>query len=95
MLFNSVVQALKARRVGTSWMALCPAHNDRNPSLAIRQVDGKVLLHCHAGCTQRDVIDALKERGAWEPAARNDTRKQRKTIAATYQYKDQRARLLS
>ena len=35
-----------------------------NPSLSIREADGKVLLHCHAGCTQGDVIDALKAQGS-------------------------------
>ena len=43
-------------------MAKCPTHEDRNPSLSIREADGKILLHCHAGCSQRDVIDALKAR---------------------------------
>jgi hypothetical protein len=46
-------------------MAKCPAHDDRNPSLSIGEVAGKVLLHCHAGCAQRDVIEALRARGLW------------------------------
>ena len=29
----------------------CPAHDDRNPSLSVTNGDGKVLLHCHAGCS--------------------------------------------
>jgi putative DNA primase/helicase len=34
------------------WMALCPAHNDHNPSLSIKEGDdGKPLLYCHAGCS--------------------------------------------
>src|SRR5262249_16569292 len=49
------------------WMARCPAHDDRAPSLAIANAkDGKVLVRCHAGCDQRDVIAALRARGAWE-----------------------------
>ena len=41
-------------------MARCPAHDDHEPSLSITEAkDGKVLVHCHAGCDQRDVIDAL------------------------------------
>jgi DNA primase len=51
MSAESLARALEARRSGSSWMAKCPAHEDRNPSLSIREVDGKVLLHCHAGCT--------------------------------------------
>jgi len=47
-------------------MACCPVHLDRTPSLSISASEnGKVLVHCHAGCDQRDVIAALSERGLW------------------------------
>jgi hypothetical protein len=47
-------------------MARCPAHDDRRPSLSIRDADaGKVLVRCHAGCEQKRVIAALRERGLW------------------------------
>lgn len=48
------------RRNGSGWMARCPAHEDRNPSLSITERDGRVLLHCHAGCTVEAVCAALK-----------------------------------
>jgi hypothetical protein len=52
-------------------MARCPAHDDGTPSLAIREGrDGRILLKCHAGCTQWDVIGVLKARGIWAPAGR-------------------------
>jgi hypothetical protein len=42
------------------WTACCPAHNDRGPSLAIRELeDGRVLLHCFAGCETLHVVQAL------------------------------------
>lgn len=47
-------------------MVLCPAHADRNPSLAIKDEHGQVLVHCHAGCSQDAVIDQLKAKGLWE-----------------------------
>ena len=48
-------------------MARCPAHEDRKPSLSISSgKDGKVLVRCHAGCDQRDVIAILRQRGLWE-----------------------------
>ena len=48
-------------------MACCPAHEDREPSLSITDAKGgKVLVRCHAGCDQRDVIAALRSRGIWD-----------------------------
>lgn len=47
-------------------MARCPAHDDRSPSLSIRDGhDGKLLVRCHACCEQADVIAALQDRGLW------------------------------
>lgn len=41
------------------YTACCPAHDDRNPSLAISFVeDGRVLMHCRAGCDILSVLDA-------------------------------------
>ena len=89
MTADSIAQALEARRSGSSWMAKCPAHDDHNPSLSIREVDGKVLLHCHAGCAQHDVIDALKARGVWQPERTENPR-----IVAEYDYTDEQGNLL-
>lgn len=45
---------------GDHWMTRCPAHEDSSPSLSIhRNPDGKVLLHCFAGCDTVDVLAAL------------------------------------
>lgn len=42
------------------WTAACPAHEDKNPSLSVRQGDdGRVLLNCHAGCEADAVVRAL------------------------------------
>lgn len=49
---------------GRNGMARCPAHDDRTPSLSISDGrDGKLLVHCHAGCSQEAVWAALKDRG--------------------------------
>jgi hypothetical protein len=49
-----VVAALGGHWRGGYGRARCPAHNDRNPSLSIREAaDGKILIKCHAGCEQR------------------------------------------
>lgn len=43
------------------YMALCPAHNDKNPSLSIgySKNEGQILLHCHAGCKTEDVLHSV------------------------------------
>ena len=89
MTVDSVARSLKAGRSGSGWMAKCPAHDDHNPSLSIREKEGKVLVHCHAGCTQRDVINALKARGLWQPERTENPR-----ILATYDYTDEHRNLL-
>ena len=62
-----MAEALGGRKVGTGWLARCPAHDDRQPSLAIAEAkDGKLLVRCHAGCGQREVIAALRARGIWD-----------------------------
>ena len=41
-------------------VARCPAHDDNSPSLAIKDCgDGRVLLHCFAGCEAEDVLNAI------------------------------------
>jgi putative DNA primase/helicase len=52
-------------------MARRPSHDDRKPSLSIRDADnGKVLVRCHAGCEQEQVIATLRSRGLWTESAR-------------------------
>jgi hypothetical protein len=60
MTAEAVLARLKGvKRSGSGWIALCPAHPDRNPSLSIREHDGKILLHCFAGCTIEAICAAL------------------------------------
>lgn len=66
MSTEAIITALQAKRSGNVWMARCPAHHDRTPSLSIRRsVSGKTLVHCFGGCTQKDVIAALERAGLW------------------------------
>lgn len=65
MTAEQIARALGGRRSGDGWVARCPVHADRNPSLSVTERDGKLLVHCHAGCPQRDVIEALKARKLW------------------------------
>jgi hypothetical protein len=49
------------KRTGAGrWIACCPAHEDRRPSLSIRELeDGRVLLKCFAECGVREILGAL------------------------------------
>ena len=53
MTAETIAKALGGRKAGGGWTARCPAHDDRTPSLSIRDADdNKVLVRCHAGCDQ-------------------------------------------
>ena len=88
-----------ARKSGDSWQARCPAHDDRNPSLSLTERNGRLLVHCFAGCPQDVVIEALRDRGLWpEPERREPPKQNRKArarkqdpgpIVAEYIYTDQ------
>jgi hypothetical protein len=57
--FLSRLEKVKPTGTGT-WLACCPAHDDRNPSLAIRETeDGRILLHCFPGCSAAEVVGAV------------------------------------
>ena len=60
-LDNFISRLDRVRKTGTqSYMACCPAHEDRNSSLSIRATDdGRVLLHCFAECPVEEVVAAV------------------------------------
>jgi hypothetical protein len=51
----------RVRRTGPdSWIASCPAHEDKSPSLTVRaKDDGRLLVYCHAECGIEAVVGAL------------------------------------
>jgi hypothetical protein len=55
-----IVERFSGRRVSSGrWMAKCPAHLDRSPSLSIAAGgDGRVLLRCFAGCELSAVLQS-------------------------------------
>ena len=58
---NSVLSRLeKVQPIGNNrYKALCPAHDDHTPSLAIEDKSDRLLLHCLAGCETADVLGAI------------------------------------
>jgi putative DNA primase/helicase len=91
MTLQALLSKLRqVRREGLEWKALCPAHSDKNPSLSIRQVDGKTLIHCHAGCPPEAVLSAF----GMEPRDLFDDAGQTRQIVAEYDYCDEKGELL-
>ena len=47
------------RKISGGWIAKCPAHEDRSPSLSIREGEKGLLLRCFAGCATQAVVEAI------------------------------------
>lgn len=62
MSVNKILERLESHRKTSKdqWVAICPAHSDRSPSLHVREKeDGRILIHCKAGCGANEVLDAI------------------------------------
>jgi len=66
MTAEQLASMLRARKTGRErWVAKCPAHPDRNPSLAIAEGRSAVLIRCmSAGCSTEAILSALGLRWA-------------------------------
>src|SRR5262245_26073870 len=54
----SLLQGVRPSSDG--WIARCPGHEDEKPSLSVRVADdGRLLLHCHAGCSLAAILKPL------------------------------------
>lgn len=42
-----------------TWIAKCCAHDDKSPSLRVKDCGDKILLHCFGGCTFTEICAAL------------------------------------
>jgi hypothetical protein len=50
----------KVRKTGDGqWLACCPAHDDKTPSMTVREVDGRLLVHCFSGCSASNIMASL------------------------------------
>ena len=64
---RGIALALRGRKAGRGWLAPCPAHDDRHPSLSLAHGhDGRLLARCHAGCDWTAILDALRGLGLVE-----------------------------
>ncbi|HEC32597.1 MAG TPA: hypothetical protein ENI41_08905, partial [Deltaproteobacteria bacterium] len=49
----------KVKKYSGYWMARCPAHDDRDPSLYVSEENGRIRVKCYAGCSTEEVLRAL------------------------------------
>ena len=56
-LFCSKLKKVKQTSNGIE--ALCPAHEDKSPSLTASYTKEKILFKCQAGCSFESVVSAL------------------------------------
>lgn len=92
---NDLISRLeKVRETGRDrYIAKCPAHDDGDPSLSIRQLpDSRILLKCFAGCGAVDILNAvglnwqslMPDDGLYEPIAERRDRAARSDLMVEY-----------
>jgi len=85
--FLTLLKGVKQMRDG-QYLALCPGHHDTEPSLSIREADGKILVKCFSGC---ELIDILKPLGLEAKELFLNSRKtkpEHREIEAVHRYTD-------
>ena len=84
--FLARLRGVEADRSG-GYKALCPGHDDHEPSLSVREADGKILVRCFAGCTLVDILKPLnlEVKDLFLNDDKSKVRSQRKLVA-TFSY---------
>jgi DNA primase len=82
------------RRINDSrYIAKCPAHDDGDPSLSIRELpDSRILIRCFAGCGALDVLESVSldwqvlmpDDGLYEPVAERREKEARRDLMVEY-----------
>ena len=83
-LFCSKLKKVKQTSNGIE--ALCPAHEDKSPSLTASYTKEKILFKCQAGCSFESVVSALGMKESQFFAQEEKTLP--KTVEAVYRYED-------
>src|SRR5215216_5447667 len=87
LTLQDILPILKGvKRMSEGWIALCPAHDDHNPSLSISQGEKGPVLFCHAGCS----FEQIKVAVGLDRKNGNGSR----MMLATYDYFDEQNNLL-
>jgi hypothetical protein len=60
MIENILTRLEKVKGRNGAFTACCPAHGDKSPSLAIRELDdGRILMKCFANCSVQEIMGAI------------------------------------
>ena len=67
MIEDILSRLSKVKRSGKgNWLACCPAHEDKSPSMTLHAADdGRILVRCWAGCSFEEIVGAVGL--GWEP----------------------------
>lgn len=105
MNVQELLQKLEhAKKSGSGWTARCPGHEDKENSLSVTDKDGKILLHCFAGCPVEQIVQALgietkelfQSSGLRVQGSKPKTKNQEpRTVVAEYVYTDEHGHALA
>ena len=59
MDIESLANMLNGKPQGKGYIACCPAHDDKHPSLSINEDNGKILVKCWTGCSVESIVSAI------------------------------------
>lgn len=89
---------ISMQRGGKAAVAHCPAHEDNKQSLSVKlSDDGKVLVHCFAGCETKDILAkiGMEMVGLFDAPAPQYKAATEVKMVATYNYRDEKGELLN
>ena len=95
--FSDILAARNCRPTGRGQQlaARCPAHEDNRASLSVTEAsDGRLLVHCHAGCKPETICAALGVKLADLFPATPKRNGGKAALVACYDYRDERGNLL-
>jgi putative DNA primase/helicase len=85
--FLSLLKGVKEVGNG-SYMALCSGHHDTKQSLSVKEVDGKILVNCFAGCELTDILKPLELEPKDLFLDSHEAKLEHREIEAIYHYSD-------
>ena len=94
---NLLTRLSGIKESGDGWVACCPVHEDKNPSLSIKTgEEGCILLKCHAGCQVEQIVNAidLKMSDLFPPRTNTKGTASKAKIVEHYNYTDENGVLL-